>query len=229
MTLDCDVIAPSDEHRATVIWLHGIGQAPGVFADLVRRLGLQAFGVRNVFPRAPEQHVSMFTGDTVPAWFEQKIADLKQADLKELHASERKLHALVAAESQRIGADRIFLAGFSQGAALALIAGLRYPERLGGLVLYAPYMLKKVGLAGSRSPSNLAVPIWIGHGRQDFVVSVRQGGWVRNALRKWGYTVFWHMYEGAHETFGGAVDDVRRFFIEYIPQSSDRNDLIDVN
>lgn len=215
MKLEFDVIAPCGEHHATIIWLHGLGQDSGVFVDLVHQLSLAKQGVRNVFPRAPEQHMSM-TGDPVRAWFTQDIWSAETADPDLLNAAEKILREFVAIEAEAIGASRVILAGFSQGAAMALIAGLRYPERLGGIVLYAPYMVREANLLQTRSASSMSVPIWIGHGRQDAVIPARHGGWLHGVLRHWGFSALWHLYPCAHETFHGAADDLRQFLSDVL-------------
>lgn len=221
MKLEHDVIAPCGEHHATIIWLHGIGQNSGVFSDLVHQLGLPEQGVRNVFPRAPEQHVSM-TGDPARAWFAQNIWSPETADPDGLNVAVQNLREFVAIESETIGANRVILAGFSQGAAMALITGLRYPESLGGIMLYAPYMVRQANLRETRSASSMSVPIWIGHGRQDMVIPARHGGWVHGVLNHLGYSAVWRLYSGGHETFDGAADDLRQFLDDVLMQPASR-------
>jgi phospholipase/carboxylesterase len=125
----------------------------------------------------------------------------------------------VAAESAAAGSKRVVLAGFSQGAAMALIAGLRYPERLGGIILYDPYTPAELPLADTRSPANADLPVWIGHGRYDWIIPAVVGEGVRDLLLSWGHPVSWreyHDYPNTHEPFSGAAGDLRAFLDEVV-------------
>lgn len=213
MDLEFDVLDCAGPPKATVIWLHGIGQDAPTLVPLAQRLGLPQAAVRSVFPRAPRLATPMAGGAPARVWFDQDVFSLEHADMSTLHAAETRLRELVAAESMAVGSSRVLLAGFSQGAALALITGLRYPQPLGGLALYAPFVPAELPLRQTRSPANLDIPIWIGHGREDWVVPVIAGIRVHLTLRRWGHDVSWHSYPGDHEPFAGAADDLG-FFLE---------------
>jgi phospholipase/carboxylesterase len=220
------MLAPEGEPTASVIWLHGLGQDSHALMPVARQLGLPQQKVRSVFPRAPGQSAGMIKGRPARAWFDQKISALDRADLETLLATEAWLQAIVAAECASVGAGRVLIAGFSQGAAMALITGLRYPERLGGLVLYAPFMITKARLFEKRSPSNADMPVWIGHGRRDSVVPMFMAERVRNMLLRRGHTVSWHKYPAAHEAFGGAMADLRVFLDDVLLGSSARDEAV---
>lgn len=219
MELEFDVLAPEGETRATVIWLHGMGQDSDSLIPVARQSDLPRAGVRNVFPRAPRQSLGLRGNERARAWFRQRIFALEHADLPTLLATESRLRDLVAAESAAAGSKRVLLAGFSQGAAMALIAGLRYPERLGGIILYDPYTPAELPLSSTRSPANADLPIWIGHGRYDWIVPAFVGEGVRDLLLSWGHPVSWreyHDYPNTHEPFSGAARDLRAFLDEVV-------------
>jgi phospholipase/carboxylesterase len=197
--------------RMSVIWLHGMGQDTGHAAAIVDRLGLAEQGVRAVFPRAPAQARSPITGARARAWVDQSVLKLGKTDPETLAATELGLQRLVEEEAKRIGAERVVLAGFSQGAAMALYVALRYPERLGAVALYAAFPFGDVPLMESRSAANAGLPVWLGHGRRDWVIPYFVGIGVRDLLREHGHPVEWHKYPGEHEAFGGVGAELAEF------------------
>lgn len=210
--LEIDVVEPNEgPPAATIVWLHGLGQDSASLVPLAHRLGLAQSGVRSVFPRAPRRATTMLSTGPVRAWFDQKVSKFDQIDLPSLLAVEKRLHDLALSESARVGPGRVVIAGFSQGAAMALIVGLRHPVNLGAIALYSPFLVTETQLADTRSASTVDVPIWIGHGRRDWIVPMFVGENLRDRLIEWGYSVSWHRYPGAHEPFAGAADDLRRF------------------
>ncbi|WP_338683206.1 hypothetical protein QD712_19630 [Streptomyces acidiscabies] len=199
----------------TVIWLHGLGQDGATLRPFVQRAGLTdaSLGIRHVFPDAPRQSPGLAGGTPARAWFHQRIFALDHADVPMLLATERTLHDLIAAESKAVGPDRVILAGFSQGACMALIAALRHPHRLGGLILYDPYLPAAVPL----TTAHPTLPVWIGQGRYDWIVPLFIGESVRDRLKSWGHPVTWreyYDYPNRHEAFSGAEADVREFFLK---------------
>ncbi|MFI1393340.1 alpha/beta hydrolase [Streptomyces sp. NPDC020681] len=221
MEVETDVIAPAGQPHTSVIWLHGLGQDATSLMHVALRSGLTGpgSGVRHVFPNAPRQSPGLTGGAPARAWFHQRVFALDHADLPTLLASEGALRELVAAEATVVGAKRVVLAGFSQGASMALITALRHPERLGGLLLYAPYLPGELPLADTRTPANSDLPVWIGQGRYDWIVPHFVGEWIRDLLLSWGHAVFWQEYfdyPNTHEPFAGAATDVRAFFDEVV-------------
>ncbi|MFF6990349.1 alpha/beta hydrolase [Streptomyces sp. NPDC010273] len=204
--LEYEEIDPGGPHRGTVVWLHGIGQVPGELAAVAERLRLAEAGVRGVFPRAPVTAPSLLTGLPVPCWFPQSILALDRIDVEGLFAVLPVLTALLSAETERIGAGRTVVAGFSQGATVALSLALRHSEPLAGTALYAPYQPPDltVLLPGGRpAAANARLPVWIGHGARDWIVPERSGAGLRDLLTDWGHPVTWQRYPGGHEPFGG--------------------------
>ncbi|MFF3446375.1 alpha/beta hydrolase [Streptomyces sp. NPDC002667] len=197
---------PERAHRGTVVWLHGIGQTPGDLMAVTQRFRLAEAGVRGVFPRAPVSAPSLLSGLAVPCWFPQNLLAIDRIDVEGLLAVHGPLATLLEAEADRIGAGRLVLAGFSQGATVALTMALTYTRRLAGVALYAPFMppdLPALLPTGRPSPANSDLPVWIGHGARDWVVPERSGAALRDLLTGWGHPVTWQRYPGGHEPFAG--------------------------
>jgi phospholipase/carboxylesterase len=111
------------------------------------------------------------------------------------------------------------LAGFSQGGAVALAAGLRFPERLAGILALSAYLPFPQALAAERSAANSDVPILMCHGRLDPVVHVTLGQEARDALTGFGYPVEWHEYPMQHEVCAAEIADVGRWLEERFRQA----------
>src|SRR5688572_18972284 len=161
---------PKPSHA--VIWLHGLGADGNDFVPVVQELDLPSLGIRFVFPHAPMRPVTINGGFVMRAWYDIVMQDLvRQEDEKGIRESQAQVEALIAKENSRgIPASRIVLAGFSQGGVITLQTGLRYPERLAGLLALSCY-LPLAGKVGKESSSaSLPVPIFLGHGISDNVV-----------------------------------------------------------
>ena len=195
----------------SVIWLHGIGQDPEDVRAVAHRLAPPEAGVRGVFPRAPATVLSPLTGRAASTWFIMNLHTL-QADQPSLVAAERRLRPLIDAEVERFGAQRVALAGFSQGGVMALYSGLRYRLPLAGIAVYAAFPLNNVGISDSLSLSTSKVPIWMGHGADDWVIPYDNGEELKQLLTDRGHPVAWHRYQGGHETFGGVCSELAEFF-----------------
>ncbi|MFM9441640.1 alpha/beta hydrolase [Streptomyces acidiscabies] len=216
MLFDTEAVSPAGRPHTTVVWLHGLGQDAASLIPFAHRTGLTApdSGIRHVFVTAPRQSPGL-TGDTpARAWFHQRVYALDHADIPMLLSTERALADLITAESATVGPGRVVLAGFSQGACMSLVTALRHPARLGGLVLYDPYLPSGFPLATTRSPANTGLPVWIGQGRYDWIVPLFIGEEIRDLLSSWGHPVTWreyHDYPNTHQAFSGAETDVRGF------------------
>jgi phospholipase/carboxylesterase len=201
MTLATIELNPAAEARAVLIILHGLGADGTDFIPMCDALDLASHGpVRCVMPRAPERPVTINGGMRMRAWYDILGADLQQReDEAGLRASVRDVHALIAREVARgVPARRIVLAGFSQGCAVTLLAGLRYPERLAGLAGMSGYLPLAQTTAAEREGANHDVPIFLAHGRGDGVVPIARGEQSRDALQALGHDVEWHDYPMEH-------------------------------
>jgi len=199
--------APSP--RASVIWLHGLGADGNDFVPIVPELKLPAaLAVRFVFPHAPERAVTINNGMRMRAWYDISAADLtNRADLTGVRESQAQLEALVAREKARgIPAAKIVLAGFSQGGAIALYAGVRHAERLGGVMALSTYLVAPDALAVDASAANRGVPIFMSHGSADPIVRFQWGEASKRLLEAAGYAVEWHTYPMEHSV---CLEEVR--------------------
>jgi phospholipase/carboxylesterase len=186
---------------ASVIWLHGLGDTGDGWSQVVPGLGLRkSMRVRFIFPHAPKMAVAINNGYVMPAWYDIREANLSErADVPGVQRSQAQLAALMARENAR-GVDdaRIVLAGFSQGGAVALYTGLRYPKRIAGIVALSTYLISASALASESSAANRDVPIFMAHGTFDPVVRLAWAQASREALVQGGYHVEWHEYPMEH-------------------------------
>lgn len=200
---DCVVLEPGRPADAAVIWLHGLGASGHDFPPVVAELGLpQDHAIRFVFPHAPAIPVTINGGMVMPAWYDILEMDLdhRRVDEAGVRASAAAVEALMGRERERgVGADRTVLAGFSQGGAIALHAGLRHPERLAGVLALSTYLAVDGDLENERSTANQDVPILQCHGTQDPMVGMAKGAAARDRLRGLGYAVEWEEYPMEHQ------------------------------
>ena len=186
---------------AVVIWLHGLGDDGTGWSQVVGSLGLpRTRSVRFLFPHAPVIPITINNGMAMRAWYDFKDADFSsRADLAGVRRSQVQVEALIAREVRRgTPSHRIVLAGFSQGGAIALYAGLRHPQRLAGIVALSTYLIDGPGLVAQAAPANRDVPIFMAHGTQDPVVQFAWAEMSRRALADGGWKVQWHTYPMAH-------------------------------
>ena len=199
---------------AAVIWLHGLGADGHDFAGLVPELDLSNCPpIRFVFPHAPSMPVTVNGGYGMPAWYDILGPDLvSQQDAAGIQASERAIVALIAQEVARgIPAERIVLAGFSQGCAMALHTGLRLPQRLAGIMALSGYLPLADRFTAERHPANAQTPVFMAHGTQDPVVVIARGEASRDALAALGQPVEWHSYPMPHSLHPREISDISAF------------------
>jgi phospholipase/carboxylesterase len=194
-------LSPDAEPAASVIVLHGLGADGTDFLPMADEVDLSAIGpVRWLLPRAPERPVTVNGGYRMRAWYDVLGTDLqRREDEAGLRESFALVHALIDREVARgMPARRIVLAGFSQGCAVTLGAGLRYPQRLAGLAGLSGYLPLAESTAAERHAANLDVPIFQAHGQRDGIVPAARGAAARDALQALGYAVEWHDYPMEH-------------------------------
>ena len=216
MTLATIELNPAAEPGATLIVLHGLGADGTDFIPMCDALDLTAVGpVRFVMPRAPERPVTINDGYRMRAWYDVLGTDLqRREDEAGLRESARQVHALLDRERERgMPADRIVLAGFSQGCAVTLLAGLRYGERLAGLAGLSGYLPLADTTADERHKANRDVPIFLAHGTDDPMVAVERGTASRDALTALGYSVEWHDFPMEHSLCMEEVTALNRWLL----------------
>ncbi len=201
LELECLEGAIGEHPVATIIVLHGLGADGSDFVPVAEALDLSAVGsVRFVFPHAPVRPVTINGGYRMRAWYDILGTDLqRREDEAGLRESQAAVAALIDRERERgIAANRIVLAGFSQGCAMTLLTGLRYPDRLAGLAGLSGYLPLAASTASERSEANRDVPIFLAHGTQDPIVAPQRGEASRDALVALGHEVEWHAYPMEH-------------------------------
>ena len=185
-----------------VIWLHGLGADGTDFEPVVPELGLpETPAVRFIFPHAPYQPVTCNGGYVMRAWYDiiSLARDSREIDEAGLIASRQRVRSLIAAETARgIPAQRIILAGFSQGGAVAYLTGLTHPERLGGIVALSTYIPSPRLLRAELVAEQLEVPVFAAHGDDDDVVAPELGEAARDLLRELGAAPEWRSYPMPH-------------------------------
>jgi phospholipase/carboxylesterase len=219
MLLDAIEIETGPHPRASIVWLHGLGADGGDFAPLARELQLGAAGpVRYVFPHAPTMPVTINGGYVMRAWYDILGADIaRREDAVTLRSSQKLVEALIARERERgVAANRIVLAGFSQGCAMTLLAGLRHPERLAGLMGLSGYLPLAATTAAERHPANADVPVFLAHGRFDQVIPIDRATASRDALKALGYAVEWHEYPMQHSVCPEEIDDIQDWLLKIL-------------
>jgi phospholipase/carboxylesterase len=215
--LDAVEINPAASATACIIWLHGLGADGHDFAPLIPQLDIvDTLGVRVVLPHAPQRAVTINGGMQMPAWYDIESTDFRRGqDRAGIEASTAQLGRLIQREvDSGIPAGRIVLAGFSQGGAIVLHAGLRYPQPLAGILALSTYLPLADSLAGQASAANRSIPIMMAHGMQDPVVPVMLALQSRDRLEELGYQVDWRSYAMQHAVCPQEVGDIRDWLLQ---------------
>ena len=196
---------------ASVIWLHGLGADGNDFVPIVHELDLtDCPAIRFVFPHAPMMPVTINNGYVMRAWYDLLGIDLaKREDEAGLRQSQALVEQLIEQEKARgISADRIVLAGFSQGCAMTLQTGLRHPEKLAGLLGLSGYLPLHPLLPEERHNANHDTLIFLAHGRYDPVIPIGYAEQSREILCGLGYNVEWHEYPMQHSVCEEEIGDI---------------------
>ena len=200
-------ITTGDEPTLSVLWLHGLGADGHDFEPIVPELGLR-IPVRFVFPHAPVRPVTINGGTAMRAWYDILGFDRgAREDGAGIRASAAAVTALIDRELERgMPSERVVLAGFSQGGAIALHTALREPRPLAGVLALSTYLPLAASVAAERSSANLGLPIFMAHGTADNVLPLSLAESSRGALQALGYPVEWRAYPMAHSV---CMDEVR--------------------
>ena len=212
-------IETAPDPNAAVIWLHGLGDDGRGWSEIVPALNVPStLSVRFIFPHAPVTPVTINNGYPMRAWYDIRKNDFNErADIAGVKQSQTQVEALIARETTRgVTAQRTVLAGFSQGGAIALYAGLRYAERLAGIVALSTYVIAPSALPSEASVANRDVPIFMAHGTQDPVVQFRWGEASRQLLVAAGYNVEWRTYPMPHSAVPEEIDAVAKFLTKVL-------------
>ena len=203
-------INPTGTAKASVICLHGLGADGHDLESLATQLATPGQALRFIFPHAPQRAISRSDGYVMRAWYDVYGPDLTEKfDEVGIRTSERQVRALIEREIQAgIVARRIVVMGFSQGGAMALHTGLRYPQRLGGILALSTYLLMPDKVREEAHPANADVPIMMTHGTQDDVIPLERGEAARAKLEELGYPVQWRIYPMPHTLCVPEIEDM---------------------
>ncbi|QDP00405.1 alpha/beta hydrolase [Thalassotalea sp. PS06] len=202
-------VEPKQQASACVIWLHGLGADGHDFEPIVPELRLpQALPIRFIFPHSPKMPVTINGGMVMPAWYD--ILDMsveRKVDVAQLTQSATAVQALVDEQiASGIPAERIILAGFSQGGAVAYQAALTYPKTLGGLLTMSTYFATKDSI--QLNDANRNIDICIMHGSQDPVVNPVLGTQAKSVLETLGFNPEYYTYPMPHSVCAPQVRDI---------------------
>lgn len=209
-------IETGPEPSACVLVLHGLGADGTDFVPVCRALDLSAAGaVRYVLPHAPLRPVTVNGGHVMRAWYDiVSMGPAWREDEAGMRASQARIEALIAREHDRgIRSERIVIAGFSQGCAMALVTGVRHGQRLAGIAGLSGYLPLADATAAELADANRGTPIFLAHGVDDPVVSLARGRASRDRLLALGCTLDWHEYPIEHTVSLDEIRDLERWLL----------------
>jgi phospholipase/carboxylesterase len=217
---DAIVMTPATAPNGSIIWMHGLGADGTDFVPLVPELRLpDAMAPRFIFPNAPVRPVTVNNGMPMRAWYDiYSLGVRDREDAAGIQASAATVHELIDRErAAGINADRIVLAGFSQGGAIALQAGVRYPVALAGILALSTYLPLRATLAAERAAANQAIPILMCHGRQDPIVPLELARQSFDALTAAGFTPQWLDYPMQHQLCAPEIVAISGWLQQVLP------------
>ena len=194
-------LATGADPKGTIIWMHGLGADCWDFVSIVKELGLPSdLPLRFIFPQAPSRPITINNGQIMPGWYDISMAELqRKPDEAGVRQSQAAIDELIAREIGRgVPADKIILAGFSQGGAIALQTGLRYREALGGIMALSTYLTLDDSLAAEATIANANIPIFMAHGSEDQLIPLALAQSSRDKMAARGYKIDWHEYPMPH-------------------------------
>jgi phospholipase/carboxylesterase len=217
--LDSIIIDTRPDPESAVIWLHGLGADGNDFVPVVEQLQIPSHvGIRFIFPHAPVRPITINQGYPMPGWYDissQSIVDEEdEAGIKESSAILKQL--CEEQEANGISADNIVIAGFSQGGAIALHCGCRYPKPLAGIMALSTYLPLPDTLADEISEAAIETPVFMAHGRQDEVVAYEHGIRSKELLDEYNIDVHWHEYDMGHAVCGEEISHIRQWLMDVL-------------
>ena len=209
--VDCVVMETAPNPSTSIIWLHGLGADAHDFVPIVPHLAhTQAQAVRFIFPQAPVRPVTVNGGMPMRAWYDILGVDIdRNQDQSGIHQSVEAMHQLIDHEQARNSSHQVVMAGFSQGGAIALRAGLASATPIAGVMGLSTYLLGAEGIGEWVHPDRLGCPIYLAHGEKDPIVPVQLAQQSRDALVGFGFNVQWQTWPMGHEVCQpeiGAID-----------------------
>lgn len=210
-------VNPDKKPDSVVIWLHGLGDSGNGFAPIVPQLALpDSMSVRFVFPHAPIIPVTINGGMEMRAWYDIKSLSFEdRADMEGVQRSAAQVEQLIQQEiDSGIPADRVVLAGFSQGGVISYYLGLRFPHKLAGILTLSTYMCDHDQSRTGWSDINKTTPIFASHGAYDEMVPIALGKAAYTNLSEAGFKVRWEQYPMQHNVHMSQIKDVAKWLQE---------------
>lgn len=217
------VLMPRVPVTSTVIWLHGLGADGYDFVPIAEELQLPAqLGVKFVFPHARQRPVTINNGFVMRAWYDIRgFGPSSGEDEAGVRESDAIVRGHIDAElAAGVVPENIVVAGFSQGGAMALHTGLRYPKTLGGILALSTYLPLRESLTKEAAEANRGTPIFMAHGNRDQVVPEIAGKLSYDLLRGLGYTVRWKSYAMEHQVCIDEVIDIAAWLKEMLHRNN---------
>jgi phospholipase/carboxylesterase len=207
-------ISTAPAPQSSVIWLHGLGADGNDFVPIAQALHLE-IPVRFIFPHAPIMPVTINSGYAMPAWYDIKTPEIhQQPDEAGIRRSQMAIDKLIQHERERgIPPENILLAGFSQGGAIALHTGLRYPEPLAGILALSTYLPLEKTIEHERSMANQNIPIMMTHGLWDDIIPITTAEHSKQLMMRMGYAVRWQTYPMPHTVCDDEIGHMRQFIL----------------
>lgn len=211
------IVVNKKNSPSVIIWMHGLGADGHDFEPVVQMLDLPH--IKFILPHAPYRPVTLNNGYEMRAWYD--IFGLQSENAQDeigINHMQTTINAMIEAEIARgIPAQRILLAGFSQGGAMALHTATRFDQPLAGVLALSTYLPLKNQLKEKQHPANKHLPIWMAHGRHDSVITLSTAESSRQTLEAAGYKVEWHEYDMPHTVCEAEINDVREFLLRVLP------------
>jgi phospholipase/carboxylesterase len=215
--LDAIEIETGKNPTASIIWLHGLGADGNDFAPIVPEIRLPPLAIRFVFPHAPVQPVTINGGMRMRAWYDITAGANRREDEGGVRASQVLIETLIGREKERgTAARRLVLAGFSQGGAIALQAGLRRPERIAGIMALSTYVPLGEKLSAEASTANRDVPVFMAHGSYDPIIPLAWAEQSRKLLESLGHPVEWREYGMPHSVCPEELADIGAWLVKVL-------------
>ncbi len=220
--LPCIEIETAPNPSASVIWLHGLGADGNDFVPIIPQLHLaDCPAIRFIFPSAQSMAVTINGGYVMPAWYDITGRDSNdREDIAGIHKSAIAISELIEREASRgVAYRKIVLAGFSQGCAMSLQVGLRFPHTLAGIMALSGYLPLAKSLPLEKSEANNKTPIFMAHGVWDAVITPERAEASADILEKLGYQVDWNSYPMEHSLHPDELVDISRFLTMVLNKS----------
>jgi phospholipase/carboxylesterase len=212
----------SKQPDAAVIWLHGLGADGSDFVPVVSELNLpESSRIRFIFPHAPVRPITINQGYSMRGWYDITSLDIANRDDESgiIESSNLLMGLCDQQVAQGIPPQHVVFAGFSQGGAIALYAGLRYANRLGGIMALSTYLPMQQRLVKEATEANRGTPIFMAHGLHDEVVALQFGVQTRNLLQQQGYPLQWHDYAMGHSVCAQEISDISSWLTQILQKA----------